>query len=217
MAIPYINIHRHGPAELPEFGIENIYKNFGHPPSSHFSAGLHPWHIEQDSWKEDFIELKKLVDIPAMLAVGECGLDKICKTDYALQKDIFIAQVQWANYIHKPLIIHCVRAYEDVMKCLETAQNRMPAIFHGFNKSLELAERLLSKGYYLSFGKSLQQEHMQAIFKKIPHNRIFLETDDAALDIEAIYTLAAAASSVPADTLSLQLKKNLHTVFNILV
>lgn len=217
MAIRYINIHRHGPAQLPEFGIENIYKNFGSLPLSHFSAGLHPWYIEQENWKKDFTELKKLADIPNMLAVGECGLDKVCKTGYELQKEVFIAQIQWANEMNKPLIIHCVRAHEDAIKCLENMQNRMPVIFHGFNKSLEMAERLLSKGYYLSFGKSLQKEHMQAIFKKISPGRIFLETDDTGLGIEDIYALAAAARSVPADALSLQLKKNLYTVFNILV
>jgi TatD DNase family protein len=216
MAINYINIHRHGPADLPQFGIENIYKNFGNAPLSNFSAGLHPWYI-QENWEADFIELKKSGNTPAMLAVGECGLDKVCETDYELQKKAFIAQIQLANEINKPLIIHCVRAHEDVIKCLEMTQNKMPAIFHGFNKSLELAERLLSKGYYLSFGKSLQNQHMHPVFKKIPPDRIFLETDDTDLAIEDIYAQAAIIKSIPVDTLSVQLKQNLQTVFNISV
>ena len=217
MQIPYINIHRHG-AEMPgEFGIENIYKNFDQLPISHFSAGLHPWYIDAETWPQEFARLKNISNEAAMVAVGECGLDKVCTTDFDLQKKVFLAQAALANELGKPLIIHCVRAHDEVIRCLEMAGNKMPAIFHGFNKSREVAERLLSKGYYLSFGKSLQTPHMQPIYASLPPDRIFLETDDAIIRIQDLYTIAAGLRGITVEALSLQLKQNVQTVFNISV
>lgn len=212
----YINIHTHLPAKQNEWVIQNLYKDFdrtGLPVT--FSLGLHPWYLTKENWRDQLEQIKKLCSDSRMLALGEAGLDKISETDYDLQKEVFIAQIILANQVKKPMIIHCVRAYEDVMQLLRKHQNKGPVIFHGFNKGLVLAEQLVAEGYYLSFGKDLQRPHMHATFAAIPLNNVFLETDDADITIQSVYEMAASIRHISTEELSLQLKQNLHTVFNI--
>ncbi len=209
----FIDIHTHSPSRKGEWVIQNVYKDFDRLPSSFFSAGLHPWFIQKETWKQELNTLRSISTDAKMIALGECGLDRVCNTDYEFQQTVFIAQIQLANQINKPLILHCVRAYEDVMHLLEKEQNSVPVIFHGFNKGLALAQKLISKNYYLSFGKAVERPHVQDIFAALPLQHIFLETDDAEISIETIYKTAAAAHGISEEELSLQLQQNTAQVF----
>lgn len=149
-----------------------------------------------------------------VIAIGECGLDKVCSTDFALQQEVFIEQIRLANEIRKPLILHCVRAYEELLHLLDGRLVKVPIIFHGFAKqSLPLAKKIISRGYYLSFGKTLQSANMRNMLQLLPIEQIFLETDDDQLSIEAVYNLAATAFSITPESLSLQMQKNATKVF----
>lgn len=211
----FIDIHTHSPSKKGEWVIQNLYKDFDRLPVSFFSAGLHPWFIKEATWEQELHALKAISPGTKMLALGECGLDRICDTDYELQKTVFTAQVQFANQINKPLILHCVRAHEDVLHLLEKERNQVPVIFHGFNKGLVLAQKIISKNHYLSFGQAIERPHMQEIFSSLPLQNIFLETDDADISIEHIYKTAAAACAISEEELSLQLQQNVQEVFNI--
>lgn len=208
----FINIHTHNAAT--GFAVKNYYSHFAAIPSTdYFSAGLHPWYIAETTWQQEFTALTAVCGQRNMLAIGECGLDKVCSTDFALQQTVFAAQVQLANTINKPLIIHCVKAYDEVQHILQQQQHKVPVIFHGFNKSRELALQLLSKGYYLSFGKALQQPQLQTVLAALPVEKIFLETDDAGISIETVYNAAASILQIDINALSLQLQKNAAQVF----
>ncbi|RYY68580.1 MAG: hydrolase TatD [Chitinophagaceae bacterium] len=213
----FINIHTHSPAQPGEFAIQSRYKDFGIAPAAPFSAGLHPWYLSRNTWQSELKEIAKTATNPQMLAVGECGLDKVCQTEYVLQKEVLIAQVALANQINKPLILHCVRAHEELMQLLEQEHNQVPAIFHGFNKGLALAEKIILKGHYISFGTALERPHMEEIFAALPMTHIFLETDDAAVPIEYIYKIACAIRKISTEELGLQLQQNVQKVFNFLV
>lgn len=185
------------------------------PETGYCSAGLHPWYITDAAWKQELALLTAVSNQKNIVAIGECGLDKICSTDFVLQQTVFAAQVQLANTVNKPLIIHCVKAYDEVLQLLQQRQNKVPVIFHGFNKSKELAMQLISRGYYLSFGRALEQLHLQSVLAALPVEKIFLETDDAAISIENSYNLAAAALQIDVNAFSLQLQKNAALVFGI--
>lgn len=211
---PFIDIHTHSPSKKGEWVIENVYKDFDRLPASFFSAGLHPWFIHTNTWEQELKILASISSNTKMLALGECGLDRICDTDYALQQTVFAAQIKLANQLKKPLILHCVRAYEDTIHLLEKQQNSMPVIFHGFNKGLAMAQKLVAKNYHLSFGQAIERPHIQEIFSSLPLQNIFLETDDAAISIETVYKTAAAARGISEEALSLQLQQNAEQVFN---
>lgn len=207
----YINIHTHQPPQVNEAAIQNLYKDFEQvQQKGYYSIGLHPWYIAAD-WKKDLEQLKHYASHPHVKAIGECGLDKVCSTDFTLQQQVFEQQIQLANAVKKPLIIHCVKAYEEVLQLLKQAQQ--PAVFHGFNKSKELALQIINAGHYLSFGKALLQEHMQDVLKTVPKEKIFLETDDTDVSIASIYERAAKVFSIDELSLSLQLYKNAKHFF----
>ncbi|MBP6023695.1 TatD family hydrolase [Ferruginibacter sp.] len=208
----FINIHSHQPPQKNDFVITNLYNHFEQVVAGgNYSAGLHPWYLNETTWVEEMKALEQYSN--NVLAIGECGLDKICTTGFLLQQQVFAAQIGLANKINKPLIIHCVKAYEEVVQQLQQNNNRVPVIFHGFNKNKILAQQLIHKGFYLSFGKALQQPAMQELIKILPADKIFLETDDAAVNIEMIYLLATQALQLDVNSLSLQIKKNAATVF----
>ena len=208
-----INLHTHRQPEQGEKAILSLYENFRVAAGpGYYSIGVHPWYI-QESWLRQFKEVKEYSPLDTVVAIGETGLDKLCKTDWSKQALSFTAHIQWANFLQKPLIIHCVKAWDEVLATLIKQKVSVPVIFHGFSKSLELAQQITKQGYYLSFGRALEKERMQLLLKEIPLNQFFLETDDADTGIESIYNYAAAALSIDLNALDLQIQKNAEAVF----
>ncbi len=211
----FINIHSHQVPGSNERVIQNYHADFARVAQpGYYSIGLHPWHIDAESRTSDIGLLKEWCIHPNVVAIGECGLDKICSTNFKLQQAVFIEQLAIANEIGKPLILHCVKAYEELLRLLDGHLVSVPVVFHGFSKqSLHLAQKITSKGYYLSFGKALQSANMRHLLRDLPIEQIFLETDDAQLSIAAIYDLAADYFQMTVESLSLQLQKNAALVF----
>lgn len=203
------NIHTHiihpGQQELV-----SLYQDFSASAAlPACSMGLHPWNLEHA--EAEWEALQEYATQPNVLAIGECGLDKVCPSPWEQQVHYFQLQIGLANSLNKPLIIHCVRAYAECMALLSAA--RIPVIFHGFNKSLETAKMLLDRGYYLSFGHQLFREAYADTFRQIPIERIFLETDDRSdISIEDVYKRAADLLNFPLDTLILQLENNYQNI-----
>ena len=210
----FIDIHTHNittPAN--SLRIMNLYERFDRiPDTDWYSAGLHPWNLTE---KFEIEALSLAVARPNVLAIGECGLDKVCTTDWNLQRTAFVQQIHLANDIGKPIIIHCVRAWDEVLTTLRQEKVCVPVVFHGFNKS-NMAPRLIDQGYYLSFGKALLTSGSPAAqaISAIPADRYFLETDDADIAIADIYTAAASLLQTEQFDVILQLQQNFKTVFN---
>lgn len=210
----YINIHSHFSAVNDEWVLQNFYKDFDKELPPLFSAGLHPWYLQNDP-ENDLEKLKQLAARPGLLAIGECGLDKVCSTEFTLQQSAFEQQVLLANTSNKPLIIHCVKAHQEVLAILARLNNQVPVVFHGFNRSKELALQITGKGHYVSFGKDIQKTAVQEYLSMLPLSQLCFETDDAAIPIETVYQLAASALNISVDGLSLQVKKNTEKILAI--
>ncbi len=211
----FIDIHTHHPHQEGIFSIQNRLKDFDNCNSLYqYSVGLHPWFIDEHQWKDIFGKMKLAGNKNNIIAVGECGLDRLCDISFKIQQDVFIQHILWANEIAKPIIIHCVKAFDEVFRLLTDFQCNVPVIFHGFNNKKEIAERLIKKGYFISFGKALFNPSLENVFNSIPIENIFLETDDSDADIKSVYTQAGRIKNIPLDQLSLQIKKNFKKVFN---
>jgi TatD DNase family protein len=210
-----LNIHTHHTTNDLSFAIVNRLKDFDVIPETGFySAGLHPWFLE-NGYRANLSSLEKAIQNPRVLAVGECGLDTICRTDYPLQQQCFRLQVQMANRCGKPLILHCVKAFDDVQRILKEEKAVVPVIFHGYHKSGILALQLIKSGYYLSFGKSLWQAATAAVFKTMALNRIFLETDTADLEISEVYARASFIKQISITQLQEVMAANAKQVFGL--
>ena len=209
----HINIHTHKiKYRNNTFSLFNIcpekFTKLSAYGNSCFSAGIHPWHI--DSAVEEKIKiLKQIVSNTAVLAIGETGLDRLCNVDFNIQKEIFNRHVVIAKETGKPLIIHCVRAWEEVRQILKESQIDVPVIFHGFRGKPQLAKELTNAGFYLSFGNLFNKKSLEAT----PLNRIFMETDDKDFAIEEVYRLVAEVKGVSVEKLVEVVWKEFREIF----
>ncbi len=213
----YYNIHSHrqNNEDTDVLSIVNFARDFyASAGVQACSLGLHPWYLCNHN--DDFAQIKALAVNSNVLAIGECGLDKVCKTDWALQNLLFEQQIKLANELRKPLIVHCVRAFDEVSNLLIKTGSTVPVILHGYNKKIDIARKMISNGYYLSFGAALHHPSSPAatVLSRIGPDRFFLETDVAAVSIEQVYKKAAEIRNTDVDTIILQVRNNFHTVFN---
>lgn len=175
-----------------------------HKSSRWQSFGIHPF----DARTATDVMFKEIA-ASAGFAIGEIGLDyrKPYYGTKSVQRDVFVRQIEIANQVGKPLIIHQVKALDDVLELLKEAQTAV--VFHGFSGSSESAVRILKRGYYLSFGHLLlTNEKLQGVLRSMPPDRIFLETDQSETTIEAIYEKAARVLAIPLEQLITQIEKN---------
>lgn len=190
-------------------GIYNL-KLLEKPVEKLFSAGIHPNDSDQDknqiiNWLENSIAHENC------RAVGECGLDSTVLIPEKRQKEIFLMQIEAANQYRKPLIIHCVRKYDEILRMKKWTHVSM--IIHGFNKNEKIAADLLQNGFYLSFGKALLTSlSLQQIFQTVPVDRYFLETDDSEINISEIYAKAAELKKCAVEEISGQICTNLNKI-----
>lgn len=100
----YCNVHSHHRlAPKDELTIQSIYKNFNKIlDNNYYSLGIHPWYIN-NAWLKDFDDVVHFAQQKNVLAIGECGLDKICTTDFLLQQEAFVRQIELANQLQNPL------------------------------------------------------------------------------------------------------------------
>lgn len=212
-SIPYIDIHTHQIVSDNEI-LSIVNRNAANlnielKNNQPYSIGIHPWDIEK--FQIDLIE-DYFQDFYASInavAVGEIGLDKIIDTDITIQKQFFINQLRIAFKLQKPVIIHCVKAHEELLKIKQNNDTGTVWIYHGYNKNLQLAETLMKYGFYLSFGENLlKKDKLQSVFKKLPLDKVFLETDDKPVSIKKVYAKAAEIKGIDIDTLKKQMLLN---------
>jgi len=178
---------------------------------SYFSIGIHPWDADLEFSK---IEFENFISHQNCIAIGECGLDKLKGVDLEFQKTIFKYQLELALCHQKPVIIHCVKAFDEIIEICEPFQNKIPLIIHGFNKSQQLAKQLIESGFYISLG--------DAIFKKSDFNfnaicldNLFLETDiDDKLTISEIYKSCSLRFNISENDLKEKIYSNFTNLFS---
>lgn len=211
----FYNVHTHHAITDKEvFCVENISSEFNQDLTGrHVSVGLHPWYLDEGTWPEELTILQMNAAKSEVLAIGECGLDKLTAAAWDLQLKVFRQQIKLAEELNKPLIIHCVKAFQEVLTELRGV--KVPVIFHGINNKRTVMRPIIDSGHYLSFGKSLLSniESVRDTFMATPLDRIFLETDDAMTDIREIYKSASLIKEISEKEIVLQLEKNFETVF----
>ena len=196
--IPFINIHTH---QIDDHQ-NNISITNWHTTDivqinklHFFSAGIHPWFIEEDNLKGQFNALEAQAIKPNCKAIGECGLDKLKGPEMSLQISLFEKQIDLAIQLKKPVIVHCVQAFDLLTSIIKKYQNKTIFIVHGFNQNEQTAAQLLKLGANLSFGNALlnvKNERLKNIFAQTSNNQIFIENDDTTIAVEQIYEMASS-------------------------
>ena len=198
--LPFLNIHTHCPDSrddvLAVLCCEPVSFSSDRPPSACYSVGIHPWRVGVQS-RAHLSAMATLLQSGEVVAVGEIGLDKVCDADFNLQQQIFSLQLRMAACVQKPVVVHCVKAWNELLEMLSSVENLPPVIIHGFRGKPQLAEQLCRHGCFLSFGPKFNVETL----KSMPLGAFFLETDDSASDIVELYTNVAALKNVRLDEL----------------
>lgn len=172
------------------------------------TVGIHPWHALDD----DLSAIEPAVaDVDA---IGEIGLDYACDVPREVQIALFRAQLALAERYEKAVVLHCVRAFEEVMKVL--AEYRLKAvIFHGFIGSVEQAQRAIAQGFYLSFGeRTFRSPKSIEAMRSTPLSQLFVETDESTTPIEEIYAQLAELRGISVAELIAATEENFRRIFN---
>ena len=180
-------------------------------PNSHFSFGFHPNQSEKFNLDST---IPDLLLHPNCFAVGEIGLDKTISISIEIQQLAFEQQIRWSEELELPVILHCVRAWNEVAEIRKRLQPKQPWIFHGFRKTSLLAA-VLNHGLFVSIGTAvLWDEKLQETVASIPLESLFLETDtDEINQIDAVYACVSKLKSIPLPELERQLFENFKKTF----
>jgi TatD DNase family protein len=215
----YIDVHTHGSRSSEGiFIVENLMAHEGSDPVDApgvaYSFGIHPWYLNEGNHKQLISSVNNIAANTNLIAIGEAGFDKLRGPSTDLQRKVFEAQVEIAEENNKPLFIHCVRAWDELLQSYKRVKPVMPWLVHGFRGSRELAAQLISKGMYISFWFDfvLRPESSELI-KSLPSGRIFLETDGADVDIKDIYKKVANDLTLDLDDLKSRILLNYKDVF----
>ncbi|MFA5431369.1 MAG: TatD family hydrolase [Candidatus Paceibacterota bacterium] len=190
--IGIINIGTNFKSSEVGIGISKEYSNV-------FSAvGLHPTNITSDFLKTkegfktsegfleddfDYKQYKELAKSKKVVAIGECGLDYWYRPKGAAkrelfkekQKKVFIKQLDLAEELNLPVIIHCRSAFDDLLEIL--SKRKVKGVLHCFTGSKEEAERLSSLGLYFGINGIIFKMELEEAIKVMPMDKILLETD----------------------------------------
>ncbi len=204
------DIHTHTPAS--HYAILSAYRgeHSAHilDETRYLSAGIHPWYVTTETLDEQVAWVAKQMQRMSAVAVGECGLDLLCDTPFDLQERAFVRMVEMAETLRRPMILHVVKAHEQIMALRKRLSPRQAWIIHGFRGKPELAQVYLRHGFYLSFGKHCHPISLQTT----PLHRLFLETDTADIPIAQLYREVARVKNISVEELSKTILHNAEQI-----
>jgi TatD DNase family protein len=217
----FINLHTHNDIEdsdvIALLNRHQLEQDLPFLDSKIYTVGLHPWHISEKTMDSDLNWLKKTIISPNVIAIGECGLDRLIEVPMQLQEHVFKQHIAFSELLQKPLILHCVRAHERILQLRKQLKPTQSWVFHGFDKNLETGLKCIEAGCFLSFGSAIlkNKTRFEGILKAIPLNRIFFETDITNYQIQEIYAFGSKILELKNEDLVAQLEKNLDFILKI--
>lgn len=213
----YINIHGHRQANnIQEWVMMNLMAK-DYPPddieNGFYSVGFHPYNVGRVDEEDTINKVKLSTENLNVFAIGEIGLDKSIEAPLEDQMRIFKLQVEIAEYADLPVILHVVRAFNEMIEFMKAYRPSVPMIIHGYNGSAQMAETLIKTGFLLSFGEAIAGDHSKIVesLLAVPPEKLFLETDEGDLDIREIYHFAAEVKGITMDQLRIQIFENART------
>lgn len=150
-------------------------------PQQPLSIGIHPWHIS-DNWEEDFLIVEKYAPQQQTIAIGETGLDKKCTVDFSLQQHVFEQHILLSERLQKPLILHIVSAYDELLHYKKVFKPKQQWAIHGFRGNELLAKQLFDKNILLSIGAKYNIKTLEFLKK----HTFFTETDNSETPINVL-------------------------------
>ncbi|MES2656860.1 MAG: TatD family hydrolase [Bacteroidota bacterium] len=212
----YINLHTHRKPRVDgEIALRNGFLksvDFG-KVNYPVSLGLHPWHVHKTNLDWALAQIKQ--HYTKIIAIGECGLDRVIQTPIEVQLNAFHRQIELAATYQLPVIVHCVKAYAD-FAAIAKQYPQVSFVLHGFSGNAAILQMLLAfENVFFSMGKYLFNPASNAslIIADVPLNRLFLETDTSQYYIDKVYEQAAQILEMEETVLKNQIFHNFALLF----
>ena len=169
----YIDVHtHHTDFQDSVYSIVNVFlTDYPEVPAkTPFSIGLHPWHLGMESDTATLTTLQKAATLPNVVAFGETGLDKAIKASPELQEKRFRMHIEISEEYKKPLIIHCVKAFNEIMILKKDMNPSSPWIIHGYQGSEQLTKDMIRDGFYVSVNERIMKypEKSKSMLREVP-------------------------------------------------
>ncbi len=175
-----VDIHTHNLRAHPP-AVISVEPDFDLDPSHLYSVGIHPWHSDLvDTLTLQLLDLK--AQAPNVVAIGETGLDTLRGAPLDRQAQLLQHHIELSERHVKPLVLHIVRAFNQIMALRRSISPSQPWIIHGFRGKPQLAMQLLGCGFHISLGERFNP----ATAAIIPDDRLHFETDESQLPIDTI-------------------------------
>ncbi|MDR2011061.1 MAG: TatD family hydrolase [Bacteroidales bacterium] len=209
----FFNFHTHNKSE--KFGIINLFpEEFPEDTDKIYSIGLHPWYYSENDYLGKIREINAKISQKNIIAIGETGLDPNSPVNIKVQEDIFIEHINLSEVYKKPLIIHCVKFYNELIFLKKKLQPQQAWIIHGFTGKVGLIKELIEHNIYFSISETILRtpEKIDKFLALIPLNRLFLETDDKNYNIKNIYDIIASKLNLSSKELVDIINSNLKDI-----
>jgi TatD DNase family protein len=145
---------------------------------------------------------------PQVAMIGETGIDK--KNGAApleVQMEVFREHVRLSELLRKPLIIHCVKGFDEVLAIRKEMKATLPWLIHGFRGGIEQWQQLSRAGLLVSIGEHYDEE----LVKELPLSQLFIESDERG-DLLTIYNLVSETKHVEASELAQHVAANIYSL-----
>ena len=202
------DIHTHHHPSKPGTAIVQLTPDTFTPQPGHFySVGLHPWDIRAD-WRTQMARLLVMALHPQVVMIGEAGMDKKNGTSpMEQQMEVFREHVRLSELVRKPLIVHCVKAIDELLTIRKEMRATLPWVLHGFRGGVEQWQQCARAGLYVSIG----DRYDQALIKALPLSHLLLESDDRG-EIDTVYHLVSDSTGIEVPTLEYHVATNIHSL-----
>lgn len=176
------------------------------------SVGVHPWNADEYAVDEVIERVEQSIN-DKTLAIGECGLDGLKGPDFSIQLPVFEQQVKLSEKRQLPLIIHCVKGWNELLVVRKKHRPQQPWIFHGFAKA-GILNPVVQSGMLISLGAGIVHHPKRTeLVNSIPDQLLLLETDDAQVEIKQVYECVADLKQISLQQLNELVTTNFKNTF----
>lgn len=185
---PCLDIHTHHPAPQPYGVVSATLEDFNPVEGQRYSLGVHPWTVKAVPDRAFWEEFERKASHPSVVAIGECGIDRIKGAPLFIQMIVFKQQILISEKLGKPMVIHDVKAHDQILGMRKDGDLRQNWVIHGFRGKPTIGKMYTDAGIYLSFGEKYNPETL----KSMPRGLILSETDESSLTIQEVISNLSA-------------------------
>lgn len=206
-----LDFHTHRPDAVDAL-ISVDPRRFDVCPGLWYSVGYHPWDSVSSLTDDDYALLERCANHRQVLAIGETGMDRLRGGDLAFQATAFARHLQLAHRLDKPVVVHCVRAAQDILEVRHRlGLDDVTLAIHGMRSNSHVARTLLDAGCYLSFGEHFNEEALLAT----PLDRLLVETDESPTNIYDIIAEVARCKGLSSQQIIEQVDANTRCLLHL--